>query len=109
MIIETCARPRVVVLGIAACAGVVDPGAAADRPRSVDKEGVVHAKFSRYDNPGRDMYRLDSILDGAIGFTVMAQSLPQGDRAGESELPDGRGRQRCDYDFASIRLRDIKS
>jgi len=26
-----------------------------------------------------------------------------------SELPDGRGRQRCDYDFASIRLRDIKS
>lgn len=33
-------------------------------------EGIPHSMFSRYDNPGTDMYWLDAFLEGAVGFIV---------------------------------------
>ncbi len=37
------------------------------------EEGIPHSMFSRFDNPGIDMYWLDAFLDSAVGFIVDGQ------------------------------------
>jgi alpha-beta hydrolase superfamily lysophospholipase len=37
------------------------------------EEGIPHSMFSRFDNPGTDMYWLDAFLDSAVGFIVDGQ------------------------------------
>lgn len=39
-------------------------------------EGVPHEMISQYDFPGVEMYWLDSLLNGSIGFITVGQRLP---------------------------------
>ncbi len=38
--------------------------------------GVPHSMVSQFDNPGVDMYWLDSLLNGAIGFIAEGRPYP---------------------------------
>jgi hypothetical protein len=49
--------------------------------------GVPHSMVSQFDNPGVDMYWLDSLLNGAISF--IAEGRPYPVQPGRSAQVDG--------------------
>ena len=50
-------------------------------------EGVPHELISQYDFPAVEMYWLDSLLNGSIGFITAGQRLPTISKASVSEAP----------------------